>query len=88
LQFPYPLLPLPSNEFHRSMEYFHGYVEWFPQVHGITAMGPWNDFHGYMELFPSVYGNISVGWRVLLYSIKYNWFTHVFHGVVDRVSER
>jgi hypothetical protein len=27
LQFPYPLLPLPSNEFHRSMEYFHGYVE-------------------------------------------------------------
>ncbi len=57
LQFPYPLLPLPPNEFHRSME-------WFPWVRGMISTGTWNYCHGPMKRFPWLHGIISLGlWK-------------------------
>jgi hypothetical protein len=43
----------------------------FPSIHGVIAMGPWNDFHGYMEVFPWVHGKVSEGHIAPLYSLKY-----------------
>ncbi len=70
---------------------------WFPWVHGMISIGPWNYCYGFLEWSPWVHGSISLGpWKrisgpygttlLIKRLLELNLVSISFFGVVARVS--